>query len=517
MTQLNNSLSEMQEEKTAAILYSDQPNSDMLTFVRDKFYIFGGLTLLFGGALAACFYRSGIGINLFVFTLIAVMIVRIIMRKLTGTMKKSTTICLSGVLLLGLSSALTASEPIHFLNAVGILLLLDIALLYQFHSLEQWDVVSNINRIFGLLFYSIISIGYPFVDAVNCLKRTKYLKNDKIRNIILGLCIVFPILLIILLLLSSADLMFGELTKNIFRFVLSPSIIQVTFVILFGFVASYSILCGVLAYVPKKEVGQEKKKADASIAITAFVCLCLVYLLFCGIQIIYLFSNGLFQLPLEFTFSAYARRGFFELLTVTLINIVIILGTITLFQENKLLRILFTVMTICTYIMIASAAYRMIMYISVYNLTFLRLFVLLFLLVDGLLLAGIIIWVYRRTFPLFSYGVCISVICYLLFVFAKPDYFIALYHINHREELTYGDYIFLTRELSMDAVPAVLPILYDTELWENWGETKSYKDYGLKENYRKEYIAHIEYKTSNKDVREFNISYYIAKQMISEK
>lgn len=79
---------------------------------------------------------------------------------------------------------------------------------------------------------------------------------------------------------------------------------------MFGFLACYCILCGFASKVGL----QEKKalgKADASIAITFMTLLTLVYAVFCVIQVVYLFANGLLVLPDGFTFAEYARRGFF--------------------------------------------------------------------------------------------------------------------------------------------------------------------------------------------------------------
>ena len=62
-------------------------------------------------------------------------------------------------------------------------------------------------------------------------------------------------------------------------------------------------------------------------------------------------------------------------------------------------------MSLCTFIMIASSVMRMIIYIRYYYLTFLRIFVLWMLAVLFVMFIGVLINIYRESFPLFRYGV----------------------------------------------------------------------------------------------------------------
>ena len=59
------------------------------------------------------------------------------------------------------------------------------------------------------------------------------------------------------------------------------------------------------------------------------------------------------------------------------------------FGENKILEILLCVISVCTCVMILSAAYRMLLYVEEYDLTFLRVLVLWFLAVLMLIFFGV--------------------------------------------------------------------------------------------------------------------------------
>jgi len=76
----------------------------------------------------------------------------------------------------------------------------------------------------------------------------------------------------------------------------------------------------------------------------------------------YLFIGNM-QLPEGYTYSGYAREGFFQLLAVCILNLLLVLICLYLFRENIVLKLILTLISGCTYIMILSSALRMIMYI----------------------------------------------------------------------------------------------------------------------------------------------------------
>ena len=66
---------------------------------------------------------------------------------------------------------------------------------------------------------------------------------------------------------------------------------------------------------------------DGIITLTVLLLFNIVYILFIAVQFKYFFSGTLED---GFTYAEYARRGFFELLFVTLINLSITIAVITL-------------------------------------------------------------------------------------------------------------------------------------------------------------------------------------------
>lgn len=517
MNELNKVLPEDQEEgrNAAGMNGVAKQEPGLLNKVRQKFGFYSNISLVFGVGFALCFYNTGLGVNIICFSALIIILLLMIMKKLSVPIKRGTQLYYAGVLLLGVSGFLTSNEMLLFLNIIGILLLLDLSLLHQFYDDSHWGFDRHTGKMFGMFFYSIACIGMPFVDGINYLKRTKYLKNDVIRNILLGMIIAIPLLLIITAILSQADLVFGEITGKFFDFIFSADLFYIIIMVLFGFFACYCILCGTL-YKHGEPEKKELAKADPTIAVTFMAALCLVYAFFCGIQIVYLFTDGLFALPLHYTFAEYARKGFFELLAVTIINIILMLLCNSLFRESKLLRLFVTCMTACTYIMIASAAYRMLLYIGAYQLTILRMFVLLALFIDAFVLAGVIIIQYRRKFPLFQYCVLVISVSYIAFTFVKPDYLIADYLVGHKELLTREDMNYLTRDLSLDAAPVVLDLISEKERFtlKSDGSLYNYETQESYENIVDDYYVRIANANVHNHIRDFNYSIHRAAKAV---
>lgn len=196
---------------------------------------------------------------------------------------------------------------------------------------------------------------------------------------------------------------------------------------------------------------RQPRKGPELTALVFTGALTLIYLVFCGIQVLYLFSRGA-RLPEEFTYAEYARQGFFQLLFVSAMNLLLVLLCRRRFQAGRALQIVLTVLCACTYIMAASSGYRMILYVQAYGLTFLRILVLWFLLVLAVLLTGTLVSVFRPAVPLLRFFLWVCLCLWLVFAFARPDRIAARYNLERfgpQDDVA----ACLLYELSPDAVP----------------------------------------------------------------
>ncbi len=356
------------------------------------------------------------------------------------------------ICLLGLSNMLTMSSVLIFLNYAGIILLLFCFLIGHFYDTKKWDFSKYTGALFKTIFESFAKVDRPFKSFGTYCKNNNKLKNSKIVYVLLGLLISVPLLLIICPLLLSADVVFYDVADHLFSNLFEDfdlgTLVGLFFTTYVGLVFS----CGILTELCERHINpevKEKKTMEPIIAITFTSVLTLVYLCFSVIQIVYLFIGNM-KLPNNYTYAQYAREGFFQLLFVCIINLILVLFCMSHYRDNKVLKGILTVICGCTYIMIASSTLRMLMYIGEYHLTFLRVFVLLALLTLFLCLTGVVISIFKPGFPLFTYMMVVVSVCYITFSLSRPDTYIAAYNIEAGNMDSY--YYF---ELSTDAVPVL--------------------------------------------------------------
>jgi hypothetical protein len=380
--------------------------------------------------------------------------------------KKGAAFYVAGMFLLGVSSFLTGNSFIIFCNTTGIALLLICMLLHCFYEDAGWGFGKYVHSILCAVFGSIGCIGDIFSDAGCYQKESKGKERSAVFYVLIGIAVSLPMLLIILLLLCSADAVFAEFVSSIDGNF--GDVVSVCIMFLFGACAAY---CG-FRFLGKGVLRQEilaPKQYETVIAATVLSLLSVVYIFFSIIQILSLFL-GKMQLPEGYTYAEYAREGFFQLLFVCLWNLILVLFILGHFPKKPLLKGLLTVISVCTYIMIASSAFRMTMYVQNYQLSFLRLLVFWGLAVIALFLAGTVVLVYRSDFPLFRYGLVMFSVCYLVLSFGRPDYWIASYNLSNVSQQT--DYWYIS-QLSTDAAPAIADYLetHGDAAQEEWATT----------------------------------------------
>lgn len=486
--------------------------------MRRQFPSFGIGCLLYSAFYAFCLYRNASGITYPFFVIGTLYCFFFSMKKLGVPFKKDSIFYIAGIILLGISNCLTASPQILLMNKCGIFLLSFILMLHTIYDDKTWNFPRYFTAIFrtvGSFFCCLIS---PFSDMVSYFDAEKQEKSTK-RNYFLpafiGIIIAIPLLFCMTLLLADADAIFENILFRMMDALNIWEVIKILFVMTVVFFASYALLAALCRKTVKEKI-EEKTKFDPVIAIVFSSLLCILYLFFSVIQILYLFIGNM-KLPENYTYAGYAREGFFQLLAVSIINLLIVLICLYLFQENRFLRVILAMICGCTFIMIFSSALRMILYINTYALTFLRVFVLWALTVIFFLMAGVTAFIFYRRFPLFLYSLAIVGVCYIALSFSRPDYLIARYNLSRDCDTDY-----LTG-LSADAAPAILesssnPYLVSIEdMLEKTAADKngSYNaDYYYELYWLKSYYCKIENHTENMGIRDFNFSLHLAEKYI---
>lgn len=426
--------------------------------LRDNTPYFLGMAAIYSICFAIAFYRNFVGITFPLITAATLVVCGLFLKKSKILWKKSNWWYVGGCLLLGISTFLTTNLFVIFFNTVGILLLITVFMLRQAYYGNNWNFGQYLVNLLFLYLNMIPELASPFIHLANYLQKYKRAeKKNKNRNFIfIGILIGLPMVAVVITLLSSADQIFsrvvGEICYKLFsQVIFSPNVFLVVLLILLGFFGIYSFLSALtLNNMPEWEERGAKK--NPVIAITFLSMITAVYVVFCAIQLIFLFTGGLL-LPEGYTYAEYAHQGFFQLLFVCIFNLVLVLFCLAIFEENKILKTMLLLCSGCTYIMIASSIFRMVLYISTYHLSFLRLLVLWFLGMLSVLMAGVIITVLKPKFDLFRYCMMVVTIFYVTFSFCKPDAIVAEYNFAKMgQEISFHDLEYLTR-LSMDAAP----------------------------------------------------------------
>lgn len=491
---------------------------------KEKFPIFLIVTIVNAIIFAACIYGnvSGLASVIYVLTGIAYVIFSL---KLMGLeVKKGSIFYIVAIALLGVASISTDNGDIVLLNQLVMIGLKSVFVFDNIFDTKKWQFQKYISTIVTTGFMAIGEIIKPFEDTYEYFLSRKDKDNSKIIYGLVGCVISIPVLVVMLVLLSSADIVFKDWTLKIFGRFDIEDMVGIAFLFGMMFMTTYCVV----SYLNKREIDEnvkDTKTLEPLIVIPVTLMLTILYMVFSWIQIAYLFA-GEFKLPEGYTYAQYAREGFFQLLAVSVINLIIVLASMGYTKRSKILKVILTIMSCCTFIMIASSAVRMITYIRFYYLTFLRVFVLWSLLVLFLIFIGVIIYIYKETFPIFKYTLVVGTCLYIVLAFSRPDYFIAKVNLSSTDGResdfflggSFDDYGFLL-DVSADAAPVVA----------DWMEEKGYKYNGkckiINEYYENEYAIQdfakfymhtIDMDSRDMGIRNFNVSRYKARLLLDK-
>lgn len=252
-------------------------------------------------------------------------------------------------------------------------------------------------------------------------------REKRCKAVLLGILLAIPVLVLILPLLARADAGFERLAGNLVQYIqkhLLAVLLRMAFAVpvsfylyglAFGGISGRNT--GKIQVVKLQETGKKMRRVPDMTVCVVLTAVCLVYVLFIGIQGNYLFAAFLGELPEDFTYAEYARRGFFELCQISVWNLVI-LGCGGMFSRSRSLNHrglgFFTVLlSFLNLLLIATAVSKMGMYISVYGLTVMRILPLVFMIWMALVFLCVIIR-QKKVFPMARFCVMSGAVLFCL-------------------------------------------------------------------------------------------------------
>lgn len=312
--------------------------------------------------------------------------------------------------------------------------------------------------------------------------------NGKINTrpfikLLVGIIIaVIPTAIIVILL--SYDSNFTDLLERIFDFNIQKIFSHAGSFIL-GIPIGMYIYGGFISAIDKKSeaVCSEEtltknllkiKFVPQLTAIAAIFPIIAVYVLFFISQWKYYISGFIGVLPDEFSYAHYARQGFFQLCTVSVINFILIclIGLLVKGKSEKpsiTEKILSVLLSLSTLILIATALAKMLMYIDIYGLTPKRVYATWFMIVLAVIFIFAIIKQFATKLPLILISTCVAVVMFSVLSFAQTDKVIAEYNVDRYIDGTFESVdIDMLNDLGEAAIPSMVRLL------EYWSEEYDY-------------------------------------------
>jgi hypothetical protein len=335
-----------------------------------------------------------------------------------------------------------ASEVLSFFNFMatfGLLMLLA-------HQLAGTPVF-----LMKLLDYIKLAILVPFRMLARALSsvslvgqiHSRVQHRDVWIRVVKGLVLAVPVLIIFGLLFSQADLAFSQFIKGFIDISISQRTIQYLVLLVFSFAAALSFLSYIffpkqsehaLAQEQPEAVGKEGRSIEALVFLGLIAAL---FLVFIGFQVTYLFGGDTNIMQAGFTYAEYARRGFWELLAVAVLSLLVLLAADKYagnqIKSNKRFLVPALVLIAEVIVVMASAFKRLSLYVDAYSLTEQRFYAtvfIIFLFVVFVLLA--IKFIKSKPEQFFTFGILLSALGFLIVVNAiNPDAVIVQSNIEH--------------------------------------------------------------------------------------
>lgn len=291
---------------------------------------------------------------------------------------------------------------------------------------SQWVFFDGWNALAIVPFCNFMCQAWAFMENNGETKEEEG-KKQGMGAVLLGILLAIPVLSVILPILSRADAGFERLAGNLVLYI-QKHLLLVLFRLVFAIPVSlylYGLAFGSISgrntdrirTEELQKTGQKIRQVPDTAVCTVLTVVCLVYMLFIGIQGNYLFAAFAGRLPQDFTYAEYARRGFFELCQIGVCNL-LILGAAGLLsrsrsQEHRGLFVLTVLLSFLNLLLIATAVSKMGMYICVYGLTVRRILPMVFMIWMALVFLCLIIR-QRKVFPMARFCVMAGAVLFCL-------------------------------------------------------------------------------------------------------
>ena len=453
-------------------------------------------------------YSKSLGLNVILFIVPLLIFLIIVLKKKDLIKNKKGLLFAIPIVLLSATYFIYDHTFLRALNALVIPTL--IILMYIFTVRPTNRFTRAFTDAIYLVFEPLGCIGKVFNLLGMKLGKIFKLSKDGKKKLV-SILIVTPITIVVLYLLSKGDMMFAKLMdhvitvlKNIkFAELLGRFIIISILFIYLASVVNYLLF----NYDNKNSSVSQKRKYEPFTMNLLLTVLNIIYLVFAAIQVVSLVFH---KVASSIDYAKYARSGFFWLIVISIINLTILILTKRVKNEetNKYIKVMGTIMTLLTLVVIASAFVRMYMYCDYFGYTTLRLTVYSGLITLAILLIPTLIYLFNSKSNVFKHYLSIIVVSYTIMNLIPLNNIIANHNIERYNETGKIDQYYL-QNYSADNVE-YLTKLYDNIKPENHSANKEIDIYDLN------WYLFNGVDVDTKGFQEFNISKQKAKKVLKQ-
>lgn len=398
-------------------------------------------------------FRAGISIPIFV--IIQFFILYVTMPK------KKPLLMFVPIFILALNAFISANTMWRVPNFIVAVVLFGVMILWYTNQLV-------LNRtLTGFVFKTLSVLTTPFksfeMPFIWCLEGRKE-NLPIIKRVAIAIAITIPCLIFLLIMLSSADAVFSHFVSEFIWMGLIHFNMGVFVRLLVGFAVAI-FLFGLVHYalnpnaekIDATEIPQ--KTGDLLILNILFVSIMVIYTVFVAIQFRYLFARPDY-LPFGLNFVTYARRGFFELMFLSSVNIGFILLSVWLSKGQQVKNAVKLTKFLCLYlcgvtsVLLVSSFYRMWLYGADDGLTRMRFLVFGFLIFKSFGIIATFIYITKPRFNIIAVYCVIALVYYLFLNIVPMDAIVARSQIDRYFNTGRGGIAYVMT-LSPDAAPQI--------------------------------------------------------------
>ncbi len=374
---------------------------------------------------------------------------------------RSVTLLLSGIaVIIAFGASITADPFMNALTCLGVIVFLAMTML-----LSTDAPFNRITAVFTVP-APIIAFTYAMVEAVRrAVQALHVVRSNRTQSVLRGIAITIPVVVVFALLLSSADPVFAGFRDSIEQILQTLNFLPRTIF----FVALLALVIGTYGFaaaeqqpiLPLSGPAEHKRWLGTTEQLILLSSVTLLFWTFLAIQLSYFFGNSANVAKSGMTLAEYARRGFGELTVVATASVLLILFCnhfATRDGRRRQIAAITVALIIAVLFLLGSALHRVSLYEEAYGFTTARLYAQAYMLVTAVALIALALEVRTEidSGRLFRRAGAAATLAFIVLIYWNHQAWIARHNIDLQRVNGRLDSSYLTRDLSIDAVTAVL-------------------------------------------------------------